>query len=43
MEAVTDGWWVLLDEINMASAETLQCLSGILDDFRASLLFMEKP
>lgn len=25
------GQWVLLDEINLASAETLQCLSGMLE------------
>lgn len=43
MEAVSEGWWILLDEVNLASPETLQCLSGILetrDD--APLLFMEK-
>ena len=25
------GYWVLLDEINLASAETLQCLSSLLE------------
>jgi len=25
------GHWVLLDEINLASAETLQCLSSLLE------------
>lgn len=25
------GHWVLLDEINLASAETLQCLSNLLE------------
>ena len=43
MEAVGEGWWLLLDEINLASAETLQCLSGILENSNAPLLFMEKP
>lgn len=25
------GYWILLDEINLATPEMLQCLSGILD------------
>ena len=43
MEAVSEGKWILLDEVNLASAETLQCLSGILETHNdAPLLFMEK-
>ena len=43
MKAVSEGRWILLDEVNLASAETLQCLSGILETHNdAPLLFMEK-
>ncbi|KAJ8677941.1 hypothetical protein QAD02_013728 [Eretmocerus hayati] len=28
IKALTEGHWVLLEEINLASAETLECLSG---------------
>ncbi|XP_054261518.1 midasin-like isoform X2 [Macrosteles quadrilineatus] len=31
VRALKEGWWVLLDEINLASAETLQCLAGLLE------------
>ncbi|XP_060859886.1 midasin [Metopolophium dirhodum] len=31
IRAVREGYWVLLDEINLASAETLQCLSSLLE------------
>ena len=31
VKAVQRGEWVLLDEINLASAETLECLSGLLE------------
>jgi midasin (ATPase involved in ribosome maturation) len=31
VKAVQKGEWVLLDEINLASAETLECLSGLLE------------
>ena len=43
MEAVKEGWWILLDEVNLASAESLQCLSAILEAHSNSLLFLEKP
>lgn len=36
------GWWVLLDEINLASAETLQCLSGLLEGGNGSLSTLER-
>jgi midasin len=26
------GYWILLDEINLATSEMLQCLSGVLDE-----------
>ena len=31
VKAVRDGSWVLLDEINLASADTLESLSGLLE------------
>jgi midasin (ATPase involved in ribosome maturation) len=43
VEAVIEGWWILLDEVNLASADTLQCLSGVLEERNDSLLFLEKP
>ena len=30
-EAVRQGDWILLDEVNMASSETLDCLAGLLE------------
>lgn len=36
------GDWVLLDEINLASAETLECLSGLLESQRGSLFLLER-
>lgn len=35
------GYWVLLDEINLASAETLQCLSGLIEE-NGTLCLYEK-
>ena len=42
VEAVRQGWWILLDEINLASAETLQCLSSLLEGPDGSFLLAEK-
>ncbi|GBC28203.2 uncharacterized protein OCT59_003902 [Rhizophagus irregularis] len=42
VKAVTKGDWILLDEINLASTETLECLSGLLQDSQGSLLLTEK-
>jgi len=39
---VAAGEWVLLDEINLATAETLQCLSGLLEGSRGSLHLLER-
>jgi len=33
---------VLLDEINLASAETLECLSGLLESQRGSVFLLER-
>jgi len=42
VEAVREGKWVLLDEINLASSETLQRLCGLLDDRNSSLTLTER-
>jgi midasin (ATPase involved in ribosome maturation) len=36
------GYWVLLDEINLASAETLECLSGLLEGSSGSVCLLER-
>lgn len=36
------GDWVLLDEINLATAETLECLSGLLENQQGSLYLLER-
>jgi midasin len=42
VEAVRQGKWVLLDEINLASSETLQRLCGLLDDSSSSITLTER-
>ncbi|CAG8438258.1 2742_t:CDS:10 [Acaulospora morrowiae] len=42
VKAVIKGDWILLDEINLASTETLECLSGLLQDSKSSLLLTER-
>ncbi|KAK2715538.1 hypothetical protein QYM36_010205, partial [Artemia franciscana] len=42
VKAVKNGDWILLDEINLASAETLECLSGLLEGEGSSLFLFEK-
>ncbi|GAB6026519.1 hypothetical protein CHUAL_012942 [Chamberlinius hualienensis] len=42
VKALKEGYWVLLDEINLASAETLECLSGVLESSQGSILLLEK-
>lgn len=42
VKAMQDGHWVLLDEINLASAEILECLAGLLDDKNESIDLLEK-
>lgn len=42
VKAVQNGWWVLLDEINLANAETLECLSGLLEGRDGSISLLEK-
>jgi midasin len=42
VDAIRNGKWILLDEINLASSETLQRLCGLLDDSRGSVTLTEK-
>nr|CAG8526340.1 11509_t:CDS:10 [Entrophospora candida] len=42
VKAVKNGDWILLDEVNLASTETLECLSGLLQDSNSSILLTEK-
>ncbi|OZJ03007.1 hypothetical protein BZG36_04676 [Bifiguratus adelaidae] len=42
VKAVKRGDWILLDEVNLASTETLECLSGLLQDAQGSLLLTER-
>lgn len=43
VEAVRCGHWILLDEINLATPETLQCLSSLLEGPQESFIIPEKP
>ncbi|KAI1311961.1 AAA ATPase midasin [Mortierella claussenii] len=42
VKAVRRGDWILLDEINLATTETLECLSGLLQDENGSILLAER-
>ena len=42
VKAIQEGYWVLLDEINLANAETLECLSGLLEGSSGSLSLLER-
>ncbi len=42
VDAIRRGSWVLLDEINLASSETLQRLCGLLDNSTSSLTLTER-
>jgi midasin len=42
VDAIRTGKWVLLDEINLASSETLQRLCGLLNDSTSSLTITER-
>ena len=41
VKAIRNGWWVLLDEINLACPEVLECLNGILDQSTDSILLTD--
>ena len=42
VRALKTGQWVLLDEINLASAQTLECLSSLLEGSTGSLYLLER-
>ncbi|XP_068698835.1 midasin-like [Montipora foliosa] len=42
VQALRNGDWVLLDEINLAMPETLECLCGLLESSSGSLVLMER-
>ena len=42
VKALRQGHWILLDEINLAAAETLERLSGLLDSADSSLSLVER-
>ncbi|XP_063233945.1 LOW QUALITY PROTEIN: midasin-like [Bacillus rossius redtenbacheri] len=42
VKAVTEGHWILLDEINMATPETLHCLGSLLESGTSSLQLLER-
>ena len=42
VQAVQKGDWVLLDEINLATPETLECLCGLLENSSGSVVLMER-
>ena len=42
VNAIKNGHWILLDEINLATSETLECLSGLLQDSEGSILLLER-
>ena len=42
VKAIRLGYWVLLDEINLATAETLECLGGLLQSPDGSILLLER-
>ncbi|KAE8602908.1 hypothetical protein XENTR_v10014171 [Xenopus tropicalis] len=41
-QAVKKGEWILLDEINLAAAETLECLCGLLEGISGSLVLLDR-
>uniref|UniRef100_A0A674DWW2 Midasin n=1 Tax=Salmo trutta TaxID=8032 RepID=A0A674DWW2_SALTR len=41
-QAVKKGEWILLDEMNLAAAETLECLSGLLEGTAGSLVLLDR-
>ncbi|XP_063299642.1 midasin [Pelobates fuscus] len=41
-QAVKKGEWILLDEINLAAAETLECLCGLLEGSSGSLVLLDR-
>ncbi|KAJ3856471.1 midasin nuclear AAA ATPase [Lentinula lateritia] len=42
VRALREGDWILLDEVNLASAETLECIAGVLRNPTASITLTEQ-
>lgn len=42
VRALEDGDWVLLDEINLAPVELLDCLAGLLDSAQNSVTLVDR-
>ena len=42
VRALRSGEWVLLDEVNLAPADMLECLSGLLEDGHGSVTLTER-
>lgn len=42
VQAIRNGDWILLDEINLATPETLECLSGLLESRCGSVVLLER-
>lgn len=42
VKSIQNGDWILLDEINLATAETLEYLSGLLDGQSGSMVLTER-
>ncbi|ORX44311.1 P-loop containing nucleoside triphosphate hydrolase protein, partial [Piromyces finnis] len=42
VKAIQQGYWILLDEINLASSETLESLSGLLQGAEGSIILTER-
>ena len=42
VKAIKRGDWVLLDEINLATPETLECLNGVLESQQGSMVVLER-
>ncbi len=42
VKAVREGWWLLLDEVNLAPAEALERIAGLLDGERGGLTVAER-
>ena len=41
-QCIERGDWLLLDEINLASSDTLECLSCVLESESGSIVLMER-
>lgn len=42
VRALRDGHWILLDEVNLANPETLECLNSVLDATSGSVVLTER-